>query len=393
MRRKKDFWTFQFYGVLDTIGSRMVGIFIPILLLSTGFSIREVLLYYLIMYAINVPFNLVGRSSVCRFGAKNTIIIATVLHILFFVAYLFAESGNLTMILLLAIFAATYDALYYVALYYLYDSTIKDEKNISENTGISFALQNIAQVVSPIIGSVVILTTNDKVGATVLAILVLLLSLVPLSRIPRVEKTGKYCKMNMPWEKVWKNRNVFYNLFSLFTFRLHLHVEWIIWSIFIFLIFQNQLEAVAIIAVGIPLFKIIGAFLIGKISREKKHIFIILGATALLLIWIARTTFETSTVVYLTTMLAGMLGLMVNIPIESRLIAQAHHERPLFFSMIRNMVSMSSGLVLFAVLYLSTKIFDIGFMIAIYSLAALLLFEIIHMATSHQDNAELKKLK
>jgi hypothetical protein len=62
--------------------------------LKTGFTIKEVLLYYIIFHFFDVIFNFLAKQILEKYGPKILYFLGTVFIIIFYNLYLFALKEN-----------------------------------------------------------------------------------------------------------------------------------------------------------------------------------------------------------------------------------------------------------------------------------------------------------
>jgi len=175
-------WLFEFSIWLHTFSRSLVSIFIPILLLKSGYSVNEVILYYFLYNLIDVPLNFLARWCVRKIGARNVVILGTLFSVGFF-ACLFNLSANSWMLLLaLASFAALYDTFYWVAHLYLFVKCSNKKDDVaSDASGLSIA-RRLAGLMAPALGALILIGSNQDFLISI-SIFLLCLSLFPLFRI------------------------------------------------------------------------------------------------------------------------------------------------------------------------------------------------------------------
>src|SRR3989344_6278362 len=78
-----DFWLYEISMWLHTLARSLVAIFIPILMLKSGYDLGDVVLFFLVFNVIDVPLNFVARRVMRMLGARFTIIVATCITIVF----------------------------------------------------------------------------------------------------------------------------------------------------------------------------------------------------------------------------------------------------------------------------------------------------------------------
>ena len=178
-RHFSDFWMYELSMWLHTLARSLVAIFIPILMLKSGYDIRDVVLYYLLFNIIDVPFNFVARASVRRFGARITITVATFVTIAFFWILLGVTEPTIATLIGLAALGALYDTLYWVAHFFLFIESGTATKRAAKSTGTMSAVRQAAIILGPAIGAGILIFSTQQVLLYV-TIGGLALSLIPL---------------------------------------------------------------------------------------------------------------------------------------------------------------------------------------------------------------------
>jgi hypothetical protein len=108
-------------------------------MLSLGFNLKDVILYYILFHFLDIIFNFISKKLLEIKGPRFSYILGTIFAILFFVSYLFLEDRNWYILSLMALLAAAYDAIYYIAFYY---GIMNNTENI-ENSKINNIIINI----------------------------------------------------------------------------------------------------------------------------------------------------------------------------------------------------------------------------------------------------------
>lgn len=336
-------------------------------MLVAGFSLEQVLLFYIIYYAVNMPANYLGRYLTHSLGAKITIIIGTILYMLFFVVYSFISTWE--HLVLLAILYGMYDGLYYVASRYVFIGSTKDPENSGENTGIMHVVVRSASLLGPIIGSTIILLTN---GGTVLVVSVIVgffaLSLVPLFFLQEVPTKPE--KKPLPFKEFFNNKREVKNHVTLGLFKVQEAVEDIIFPVYIFLLFQ-ELSSVAILAILVPVVAMVFSFMVSHVKRGQREKVIMVGSLLLAVVWLLRVFVEAPLFLYLSVILTGIFALLVVVPLDSNLYVRGSERGPLSASMYRNITGMGAKLLFFIILYVMISVLKASFLVAVVSLFAL----------------------
>lgn len=366
-KRTADFWLFESSIWLHSFASSLISIFIPILLLTTGFSLQDVILFYILFHAFNIPANYLGRWMVAKYGARLPIIIGTISTIIFFVLY--SSVTTWSHLLYMAFFYALYDGLYYTASLYLFMGSTKDPENSGENTGILHLVTRSALLLGPIVGSILVVASggNRAVVVTVV-VLFFLFSLIPLFLLKELETKAQ--RIYLPFKTFFNNKREIKNHVSFGLYKIHEALEWVIYPVFIYLTF-SELSSVAVLAILVPVVGIVFSYAVSHIKRSQREKVIMIGAALLATVWFARFFIDSQTLHYATVVMTGLFALFILVPLDSNMFLRGTERGALSASMYRNIASMSAKLLLYIFLYVVVFSFGVSFGIAIVALLAL----------------------
>lgn len=356
-------WMFEFSIWLHTFSRSLVSIFIPILLLKSGYSVNEVILFYFLYNVIDVPLNFLARWCVRKIGARNVVILGTLFSIGFFVCLFNISANNWALLIKLAVFAALYDTFYWVAHLYLFVKCSNKKNDVaSDASGLSIA-RRLAGLMAPALGALVLILSNQDVLISV-SIVLLSLSLLPLLRIKGIpDKPLRKQKSFRSFFKSWKITKDF---LSVGFFGIHSSVEGIIWPIFIFTYFES-VESVAILPIIASITSIIFTYFVGKTTKSKRSLLIAVGGIAISFVWILRLFVTADFFYFFSVFLVGIFAVFISLPLDSSLLEKGEKRDLLSASTYRNIASMSANVLLYGTLCLLINIFDASFYIAALS--------------------------
>ncbi len=367
-RHFSDFWLYELSMWLHTLAHALVAIFIPILMLKSGYDIKGVVLFYLLFNIIDVPLNFVARTFIRHVGARLSIVVATCATIAFFWIFLHMQEPNLTTLCVLAALAGFYDTFYWVAHFFLFMESGGTSKQAGKSTGIMYAVRQTAIILGPAAGAVILIFFSQTalLYVTIAGLLLSLAPLIALSTLPDKphDRGLSYSEFfSLPQGKVAFLSTSFY--------ALHDAVESTLFPIFIFLLFKS-IESVAIIPVLVSVAAMVTAFMVGRIKPRMRRLALILGTLVIAATWAVRLLAGDPTIYYTSILLISICVYFVLIPIDSSIFEYALRVRdPLSASMYRNVAFMLTNAFLFAVLMLFLNIFEPSFAIAIAGLLAL----------------------
>ncbi len=359
-----DFWLFEVSVWLHTFARSMVTIFVPIFLLQIGYSISEVIVYYLIFNLIDVPLNFVARNFVKKIGARWVIILGSIASVAFFIGIYNLKSDAWPLLILIAFLAAVYDTFYWVAHLYLFMKCSKNDDNVSGDTSKLSIIQQIASFLAPLLGALILIYLNRSF-LIVVSILILIISIVPLFMIKDFK--------DKPIRKQKTFREFFHNWsitrdYVISAFRAISNTsERVIWPLFLYTLFKN-IESVAVLPMIISLTAIMFTYFVGKTVMEKRESLMTVGATIVALIWILRLVIENNAFYYISVFLMGLFSILISLPLDSYIFEKGEKLDTLSASTYRNTTHMSANVVFFGVLILLVNVFDISFVLASLSM-------------------------
>ena len=361
-----DFWLYEISMWLHTLARSLIAIFIPILMLKSGYGIGDVVLFYLVFNLVDVPMNLVARSFIRMFGARFVIAVATCVTIAFSWMLLNLTEPTMLILLGLAVLSALYDTLYWVAHFFLFIES--GSKGAAKSTGSMYAVRQAAVILGPAIGAAILIFSTQQILLYV-TITGFLLSLIPLLSLTGLPDKPRGRILSYKEFFAWpEGRRVY--LSSAF-YGVHDSVESHLFPIFIFVIF-GTLESVAVIPVLVSLAAMFTAFMLGRIKPHMRTTAVALGALAIAAIWIVRLLSTDPTIYYASVLIVSICAYFVLVPLDSTILEYAKRmQDPLSASTYRNIAYMSTNIFIFGTLALLLNVFEPSFAIATASLLAL----------------------
>jgi MFS family permease len=361
-----DFWLFELSVWLHVFGRALIAVFIPILLLQLNYTIAEVMFFYFLYCLFDIPLNFTARWMTRRWGARIVITTGTLASIIFF-GILFALSpNNWPLLIALALSAAIYDALYWVAHLYFFMESSKKRTNTTKDTSLLSISRRLAGLLAPAFGGLVLIffSKNILIG---ISVIILLVSIIPLLKAKHVEdkpQTPQYTfKQFFP---SWKELR---NHMMICVYGVHSAAESIIWPIFIFLTFKS-IESVAIIPIIVSVTAMIFTFFAGKLKPSHYKHAIAIGSFLVAISWILRLVLDMPFYYFASVLLVGLFTVFISIPVESNIYTYGEKTDPLTASTYMNFFAMISKLVLFGALALLSTVFEPTFLLAAGSMVA-----------------------
>ncbi|MCW8966392.1 MAG: MFS transporter [Candidatus Pacearchaeota archaeon] len=354
---------------LHTIGNSLINMFIPIILLMSGFSLIQVIFFLFIFNLIDVPLNFTARWFTIKIGARNTIIIGMLFEIISFIILYYA-TFNWIILLTFAFASAVFDTFYWVAQWFIFNECVRIKKGTGKQVGFLFIVRKVGSLISPLIGALFLIFL-DKRFLIFLSILFIIFSIIPLFWI-KLDFMQPKIKQN--FRKFFKDKENKTNFFSLLLKVIPETVESTVLPIFIFITFSS-LETVGILPMITTFSSIIFTYYIGKFAdKYNKTSLMLLGSLSVALIWIIRALFPQISIFYISTIFMGFVASLIDVPIDTKLVENGKKTSMLDTSTYRNTAYMFMNMIFFGILYFAIEIFKVSFIVASFSMFILSIF-------------------
>lgn len=295
---------------IDGFAGSLIGIFIPIYFLTLGYSVSQIFVFYLILYAaLAVLFFLAGYLS-SRLGLKRTILA----RLPFLIAYLAMLYWLPTRHIPLSVIALANSfnlAFYWFPLHIIF-TRATDHHEMGNNVGKLFALPKLAGIFAPLLGG--FLTFAFGFGFLFAsAVILYLVSALPLLYADELKQAVEFTCAKAA--RIFRRFPRYF--FGEMINNAAIAVESVIWPIFIFLSFKNVLS-IGALGTALGLGGVLFTLLVGRYSdRMDKKILLRLGALLMMAIWFIRYFGQNAAVAYLLTILAGFFSILIIVPFSS----------------------------------------------------------------------------
>jgi len=162
---------------LRSFGFSLIGIFVPVYLYQKGISLQDIFLFIASILLLRIPVSFAAGKIIGRIGPKHTIAISTVIFIVFLLLLLSFETIGWPLILLSFVFTVA-NGLFFIA--YATDfSKIQHKEHGGKELGWLYIFERAGSALGPLVGGIAASLVAPEL-TMVLAIIVLLVSLVPL---------------------------------------------------------------------------------------------------------------------------------------------------------------------------------------------------------------------
>jgi MFS family permease len=370
-RLNSSFWLLETSVLLYMLAYSIVNVYIPVILYEQGYSIQAIIWFYVLYNLFDVPFNFVVDAFIRKFGAKIAMILSVVTKIIFLILLTSHFLDGLDHLLILATLSAMYDCFFWITHLYLFAETGEKDSPMGQETGIIYAVRQVAGIVGPALGgALLVFHYNGILVGTCVAILGL--SLVPLFFISGVRDKPLRKKVIWPLEFL-RDPVSRSNTVNMFLYGFHDIADTVLWPLFI-LVVLGSLSSVAILAVLASWSTVVFSYLTGNASNRYETLPMVAGSIIVMLLWIGRAALSAPSFYYISLVVMGFAAVMTLIPVDRRIATHGKSTDVLAAYTYRNAAGMFAEFLGFLALAFVVNVFQVGFVLAA---AAMFVFAIV----------------
>ena len=271
---------FGIYVFLSTFSRNLIEVFIPVILYKFGYTIKEVLLYYLIVNVTSLiltyPFVYLSK----KFNNKILAIIGIIAFVLVQISLNFLTYSYMYLFII-AVFYAIYRRGYWISRRY-YNLKIIKNYNISKTYSIISIINQVGVIISAYFGSLILDYISLKL-LTIFAIVLFILSIVPLYTLKfEHEKTNVKLELINNVRKIPKS-----NIYLFGSYELINIVKFLI-PLYIFIYVKDKYQVIGIVNLITNFALITFTYLYGKKLDNSNNNFLKLAIFLTVLIYILK---------------------------------------------------------------------------------------------------------
>jgi MFS family permease len=250
--------------LLRGLALSIVGIFIPIYLYDIGYSISQILLFFVFFFAARTVADVVSGYMVAAKGPKHTMLASYMLQIVAIIFMISLEAFEWPLFLP-AVFWAAANSLFFIA-FHVEFSKIKHKIKSGSEIGIVNAAERIGGALGPIVGGV-LATLLGAESMFIAAIFMMLFGLIPLFLTPEPVKTHQTLHF-----RALDLRTVKRDLLSYVFFTAENNLRLVLWPLFLTIFLFSgavYVKVGGIVSFGVFV-SVIASLAIGKLIDAKK---------------------------------------------------------------------------------------------------------------------------
>ncbi len=337
-----------------------VMIFEPIYLYTLGYSVKQILLFFLGMYLFYFIIMPLGAKHANARGYEKSILVST-FFLVFYYLCLFSLD-KITLLIYVAPIMLAFQKTFYWPGYHADFARFSDEREQARQISTLRVINNLVYILGPLAGGLIITIASFEV------LFVVVILLIVISNFPLLMTKEKVVQKPFSYSNAYKRilkKHHRRKLFAYMGFGEEL-VVMILWPIFIYLIIENFFVLGSIVALATLVTAIVTLY-VGRISDKKhKHPIIRLGSSLYAISWALRAFASTTAHVFLIDSLSRISKNMIYVPLTAITYFRARKynimNSVLFFEMglvLGKLVALVGTIIVISIFGL-----DIGFLFA-----------------------------
>jgi MFS family permease len=354
--------------VLNSVALSIVSIYVPAYLLSLGYSLEKVIIYYTLAPIFGLTLGLFFYVPLMkRFGLVNVFKFYYPLKIVELILLFLLAYQRIPLEIVALIYGAANYA-YWMPLNLLFVRH-SAQNEMSSNLAKFYALPQLFSFIGPLIGAILV-PFIGFLPVFVVTVLGLLISFIPLAKISNSELTVSL-NFIKAWTKISKNKSLF--LFEFFDNVLE-ESNWF-WGIYVFIII-GSLSTPGIVGSLTALGGAIFTFIVGKYSKRHDKEIIPLATILLMIVFALMIIVKAPIYAYLLTLILSFIFTLFIVSYFSVIYKTIKGESEEEFIILREIPTLLGRLVIFAAIYLTISNLKYFFLVPLFFTFILLLFYI-----------------
>lgn len=222
---------YNIFIMLSTIARNIVEVFSSVLLYKMGYTLKEILLFFTILYFIGGIISVIVIYFTKYINAKYILILSSIIFSISFYYMSIMDKTINNLIIFSIIYGVGCYSYHSLRHYFAIKSIDKDKK---KNIGSILIFSNIGLIIAPLLVGYI----TKKLSLIVLAIIVIILSVLAI--IPLFRLDIKESNIPIKYQKIEKNKLLFFILEQVKVINLSLQ------PLYLYLFINNKIEYVGI---------------------------------------------------------------------------------------------------------------------------------------------------
>lgn len=370
---------FSLYVFLSTFARNLIEVFIPVILYKFGFSLKEVIFYYLLVnvFSLILSYPCIYISN--KFNNKALGIIGVISFLILQILLNHISESNIFLITISFVYAL-YRRGYWISRRF-YNLRVIRKKNISSTYSILSIINHIGVIFSTYIGSLLLDFVTVRI-LTIISIFLFLISLIPLYLLNFEHEEHKTKLEPIKTFKLIPKSNIF--LFG--TYEL-INVIKFLFTMYLFIYVKDNYQTIGILNLFTNLSTIIFAYFYGKVINKEKN-FLRLSIFLVVIVYVVKLN-SISYVLVLISFLEGIFNKMYEISIQKEFYLLSknfeYHNYNLVYEITQNLFRT----ITVAILYFFINELRIMIIIILLFIAFSMFFKFKSLSTNNYNNRKV----
>ena len=355
---------------LQSFAISLIAIFVPIYLLSLGYSLNQVILFFMVYYGFIGLSSPVSAIMAKKFGFKHIILLRTPLLIIFLLGLCYLNTINIPL-LFFAVIGGIGSSLYWTAINSIF-AKYSNKLHRGQESGKLISIPQLVSIAGPTLGGFI----SFVYGFNILFLItcaIILISVIPLFFTGESKPHMIVSISNMVNDK----DTLKYSMYHILSGPKFI-AGTIFWPLFVFWGLNESATGVGFSHTLTGLGVLAFTYYIGKKSDTlNKTSLIKKGALLVALLWFARISANSAAEFFAYSFLAGLFTVLLDVPFLAASFDQANKKNPDEFIVLRE-IALSIGRVmsLGVLLFISNSILQaiFSFSLAGFATLAFLIF-------------------
>lgn len=341
------------FNSLRSLAFSFVTIFIPIYLLSLGYTIQAILSYYIIFYLFEAFTEFISVHLIRFLGPKHVITLSVPFVITHFFLLQTLSRYNWPLYFV-ALTGAIALGLYWQAYHYDFSKS-KRRSTATKDVSRSYFLLYFTMMIAPLVGGILSDSFGIYITFTVVIALLLLGTLV-------LFKTGeRHCRKRAVNFKLINFREIRGDIISRFGLGWEVSASMVIWPLFIYLILESY-QSVGLVTSVSMILAMAAVYLVGKKvdrSKETKIEIIKMSSITKSMVYIFKIFVTSIFAVYAVNIFRAITGAILNVNLDSEYYLRADEKsRSEYIFVIETVIDISRA-IFFLILLVASYYFSV----------------------------------
>lgn len=335
---------FGIYVFFSTFSRNLIEVFIPVILYKYGFSLKEILLYYLLANVISLiisyPFVQISK----KYSNKMLAILGIVAFVVLQISLNFITQSY-KYIFLIATFFAIYRRGYWISRRY-YNLNVVQDKNIATTYSIISIINQLGIIFSAYLGSIILDYINLKL-LTIFAILLFLASTIPLFLLDfKHEINNKKIQLLEIFKNISKSDVYLFGSYELVNV-----IKFLI-PVYLFIYVKNTYQTIGIVNLITNLALIIFTYLFGKKLDKSKNDYLKISIILVILTYIFKVN-SLGYILLIVSFIEGITLKMYELSINKKFYTLSKNFEYTNYNLMYEITQNSFRSIVTLILYLS----------------------------------------